>query len=278
MPTVESPLNDRLSAGYDNGKLVLTVPFFVKDLDPPASGNPLDEWQRFVSAFSAPGIPREGTRIVAQGRKLYSRGYEVDPFPPTDATVYVTFREEPEISAIPGVVVESGSTYEQGETDFEASEMAKPFARRKPIVVTYESKWAVGPQFRPQSARVPVLVGKTFRRYTIPFLGFDPGELSEEFVPCTNARPWRPKGADKPYKQDEAMCISIVGRNAGTGWEGVFDFAIDRRTRFHQVARWVNPENGQYPELKPEDLAKNNGIRDCIVQFRADFNRLPIPK
>lgn len=276
MPTIEVDQEEGLRASFADNKLTVSIGLFIKDLDNPFPG--AGEHFRLLSAYALSGVPKPEDQIIVYGRRLFARSFDLEPWGPADASMRVTYVEDAPTGSTAPVIIESGSTFEQAETDFEASELAKPFAQRKPMVVKYEAKWAVGAQFKPQSVRTPVLVGKPFRRYVIPYLGFDPGELAEKYVTKTNLRPWKPKGPKSPYGVDEVMCLSIVGRDSGQGWEGTFDFAIDRVTKFHQVARWVNPENGQYPELTAKDLAAGNGIKDAIVQFQADFNALPIPK
>jgi hypothetical protein len=276
MPTVEVDQEEGLRASVNNGKLTVSIGLFIKDLDNPFPG--AGEHFRLLSAYALSGVPKPEDQIVVYGRRLYARGFELDPWPPADASLKVTYVEDTPTGSTAPVVIESGSTFEQTETHFLAQEMLKPYAQRKPIVVKYEAKWAVGPQFKPQSIPLPCFKGKPFRRYTIPYLGFDPGELAEKYVSRTNLRPWKPKGAKTPYLPEEALCASIIGRESGQGWEGVFDFIIDRETRFHQIGRWTDPQTGERPELTPKDLATNNGILDGVVQLQADFNVLPIPK
>ena len=280
MPTVIEDLSEGLrSRVADEAGNTLTRVFQFKDL----TGNGID---RFLSAWNLLGttmtgdsgivtIPRANEGIIFAGRTVFAKEFDLEPWPPSDAVLTVGYREDnTDLSGIDGVEIETGTTYEQDETDFDAENIVKPFSSRVPMYLLYnpdiQGATVDSAEFR-KAVRLPMLTGKSFKRFT-KTLGEDPSALSERFCspPKTNRTLW------KNYPPETALCLSIVGRNAGQGWRTTFDFAIDRIGKFRQIGRVRDETTGQLIPLSQQNVAGRNGIDEFIVQPQDNFSALPI--
>lgn len=278
MPTAVEISESLRSRIADNGGNTLNRRFFIADL----TGNGLD---RFLSAWnllgkSVPGhaggptvsLPRANHRIIFAARAVLAKEFDLEPWGDADAILSVAYREDPtDLSGIPGVELESGTTLELDETMFTGDEREKPFNQRSTMYLLYEA----GKNGRPADTtanrvpvRLPVWVGKSFRRFT-KTLGEDPAPLGETFASMTNSVTW------KGYPPETVLCLSIVGRNAGQGWRTTGDFAIDKIGKFRQVGHAKDDKTGEPVVLTPQMIASANGIDEFRVQGRRNFNVLP---
>jgi hypothetical protein len=281
MPSVIEDLSEILHSQWTSrGGLTLTRGFHIKDL---AGGSGADlfmqAWNLLGTTLQGEGgpvtLPRPSEGMIIGGREVFANDINIDPWPPADATLTVTYNEDnTELSGFDNVEVETGTTYETDETDFAASEWGKPFNERKTMYLLYDPDRDGPPsdltKYR-HDIRAPILVGKSFRRMT-KTLGEDPAPLGERFCspPKTNKTTW------KGYPPETILCLSIVGRNAGRGWRTTFDFAVDKVGKFRHVARVTDKETGLPIPLRPIDVANRNGIDEFVVQPQDNFNALPL--
>ena len=121
------------------------------------------------------------------------------------------------------------------------------------------------------NARVPILIGMkqvSFRRETTN----DPEDYAEDYIARTNSVTWR------GYPVGTACCVSLTGESTGRGtYIEASSFAIDRINKFKQVARFRDPQTGEYPALTAAQLVGENGIKIVTVQGTANFNTLALP-
>jgi hypothetical protein len=281
MPTaVEISESLRAHIG-DDGANTLTRRFFIADL---VSGSGVN---RFLSAWNYLGmtlppveaggptvtLPRANDRIIFAKREVFAKDMDLEPWADSDAILTVNYREDnTDLGGFDGVELESGTTYEQDITDFTGDERDKPFNQRKPMYFLHDPTRTNGrpsdlPEYR-KMVRAPVLVGKSFRRFT-KTLGSDPAPLGETYACMTNSTTW------KGYPPETALVLSIVGRNAGRVWRTTMDVAIDKIGKFRYTARVTDPQTGEPAPLTPEMIANANGIDEFIVQGRRNLNPLP---
>jgi hypothetical protein len=266
-PSLEEDLVDGFSITRDaDGVYTLVRTFFARDL---TGATPVD---RFASALSLSGLPARGDTIVIDGTTVYAGPANLTPWPPADAMIKITYTERQtglDIAGFGPIERESGTTLEQGETEFDADNLALPYANRTPISVEYDptSSGAVGSgALPPQGGRVPILVPKSTRVFTREQT-VDPADYAEDYVGRTNSNVW------KGYQPETVLCLQIVGRNRGDGrWKVTHVFAIDKETKFRQFARYVLPDTGKPPKLSNGQLAAQNGIKEVIVQGSVAFS------
>jgi hypothetical protein len=274
VPDVEEDLSDGLKLSLRGGSgLAVTRIFHCKELQ---GSTPIET---FASALklTAAGLAHTGGNVpafddilIVNGVELHAREFDLDPFPPVDATVTVNYLQvDPIVAGFGPTQLEVGSSVEQGETEFNYIERAKPYTLRTPITITWDKQNDTpGANAKKQTPRVPVFYGKGVRRF-IREQGTNPESIAELYVGRTNSTSWRGLGAE------QAMCIDIHGRNSGNGiWVTNYDFAIDREGKFRQVARATDPETGEPVWVNAARIASKNGIDEIIVQFQADFNGL----
>jgi hypothetical protein len=270
--SLDTHLVQGLEINFDGTRMSATVPYFIKDLETPAGGDPLD---LLAEALEVTGVPAYGDSKVIKGRTVYAYRFRVTAWADSDAELQVTFVED-NAGGPSGInsEIEVGSTIEIAESDFEGSERVKPWNERSPLWVGYNPEVDVGEAAfasdQRQYVRLPYFAGKPFRRYTMT-LGEDPGPLAENFVGATNSVPWN------GYDVNEVLCMGIVGRNAGQGFRTTFDFGIDRVTKWMQVARYKDPATGDPVKVTNNQVAARNGIKDFVMQVPRDFHTLPIP-
>jgi hypothetical protein len=132
-------------------------------------------------------IPRSNERIIMASQAIYAKRFEVLPYAEADAELRVGYVNTP-LSGFDNVILESGTTYEQDETPFDGEERDKPFLQRKQMYLLYDPGRNARPtdteQYR-KPIRRPVLVGKSFRRFT-KTISKDPAPLGERFACRTN--------------------------------------------------------------------------------------------
>jgi hypothetical protein len=273
MPTVVEDLSDGLKLTLRDGGYVLTRVFHCEDL---IGANPIEIFASALKmtaggpAHFGGNVPDYDDLQIVNGVELYAREFDVEPFSAADATVTVNYLQVVQTTAGFGPTqLEVGSTVEQGETEFNYIERAKPFAARTPITITWDkANDTPGANAKKQTPKVPFFFGKGVRRF-VREQSTNPESQAELYVGRTNSNSWRGLGTDM------AMCVDIHGRNSGNGiWVTNYDFAIDREGLFRQVARAVDPETGEPVWINAARIATRNGIDEIITQFRADFNAL----
>lgn len=276
--SLEEDLRENLKLGYVNGKLAVTKKYFAKDLTAvgaiPRLAQALD-LTATGTAHTGANLPKKGDSITVTlpngVHTLYANGFEAKPWADADAEVDVTFDTTPptDLGLSPVFSKETGATFEQAETDFDATNLALPFASRTPLTVSYTDT-ATTPDtiYADRPARVPILVGKEVLNWTRAE-STDPAAFADLYVCKTNSVTW------KGYPPETALCLSILGRNPGTNqWSTCYQFAIDKEGKFRQVARYFFADTGLPPKLTAADVAASNGIKEVVVQGQVNFNLL----
>jgi hypothetical protein len=263
------------SAGIVNR--TLTRAFLFKDLPGLGIAKFLSVWNYLGVTLQGDGgpvtIPRSNERLIMASQVVYAKSFEVVASADADAELRVGYVNTP-LSGFDNVVMETGTTYEQDETDWDAENVVKPFNQRTPMYFLYDPQRQGTPNDTPDTrhaVRLPVLTGKSFVRYT-KTISKDPRIYSERFCspPKTNNRPW------KGYATETVLALQIVGRNAGQGWSTMFDFAVDKIGHFRQVGRVRDPQTGEPIPLTQQQVSQNNGIKEFTVQPKENFSLLPI--
>lgn len=240
------------------GQMTYVEAVHVCDLDPGTPGTLI------AQALSL--VPARGTAGPIAGTVLVQRN--PTPWPPLDCTVELVYQ-----SPGPGDIIDGPprisirTSLSQSETDFTAEDLAKPFAQRKPITVSYDSSTtgAPGPSAQKQSVRVPILLPRSvvvFNRRT----STNPAARSRQYVGKLNADSFL------GHEPETFLCVEVAADSFnGSTWGEVLSFEFDPIEKFKQVARWVNPSTGIAPELTPNHLANENGIRQIAVQGKVAF-------
>jgi hypothetical protein len=208
VPDVEEDLSDGLKLSLRGGSgLAVTRIFHCKELQ---GSTPIET---FTSALklTAAGLAHTGGNVpafddilIVNGVELHAREFDLDPFPPVDATVTVNYLQvDPIVAGFGPTQLEVGSSVEQGETEFNYIERAKAYTLRTPITITWDKQNDTpGANAKKQTPRVPVFYGKGVRRF-IREQGTNPESIAELYVGRTNSTSWRGLGAE------QAMCIDI---------------------------------------------------------------------
>jgi hypothetical protein len=279
-PNVDEDLSEGLKLKEDeNGRYSLTRVFHCSNL---VGASPVEIFAQALTLTSAAGapahtggnIPAAGEVLTVNGHKLYVRNRDLDPFPPNSAGVEVGYTEANlSIAGYGPTIIEVGSTVEQGETEFDYLNLAKPFAQRTPIEVLWDkANDTPGAGAKKQTPRVPIFTGKAVRRYRRQ-QSVNPESLADAYVGRTNSAGWKGLAAD------QALCVGISGVNTNSGaglWDCSFEFAVDKIGLFRQIARAVDPDTGLPVWLNAARVAAGNGLKEIIVQGRVDFNALAL--
>jgi hypothetical protein len=275
VPDVEEDLSDGLKLSLRGGSgLAVTRIFHCKELQ---GTTPIET---FASALklTAAGLAHTGGNVpafddilIVNGVELHAREFDLDPFPPVDATVTVNYLQvDPIVAGFGPTIIEVGSSVEESSTEFSADEAVKPYALRTPLVLLWDrsSAGAPGASAEKKSPRVPYFAGKSVRRYTRQ-QSTNPETIADVVVGCTNSTTW------KGLPQDAAMCVEYTGRYSGDGiWTINAGFAVDRNGLFRQVARAIDSTSGEPVFLTQAQFAASNGAQVVRVQQRFDFNAL----
>lgn len=254
----------QLTTVYDCQDLIGANPIeiFASALKLTAGGN----------AHTGDDVPTYGQLVVVNGSSMYARQFDVEPFPPADAKVVVTWtmlEPAPPLGYSP-TVVEVGTSIEQVETSFDGPNLLLPYASRDTIKVSWDkgSSGAPGANAIKQTAVVPLYAGKAFRRYSRE-TSTNPETLADQFVAKVNSTAW------KGLPAGTAMIASWTGLNIGDGkWKEVIDVVRDPTGKFKQVAIFIDPLTGQRVPATVAQLAANNGCVEVTVQGIADFNEI----
>ena len=222
------------------------------------------------AVLNTPGIPREGQEIFT---KLVVDSVQAEPFGQDEATVTVTARtpENQTVIGVPGgqlnTFYEVGTTLEQGITNFNRSELRKPFANRTPYKISYKaSATATAVE---QSVTLPIYLPRSnwVQRKRIKTTADRVSQVSRFFAGTVNSKAW--KGGPK----NAWLCTGIVGTSQDlVQWDIVETFAFDNIDYWRPTARYVDPITGQPPALTASDVQQSNGIASVDVQPEADFD------
>jgi hypothetical protein len=216
-------------------------------------------------------VPAYDDILIVNGVELHAREFDLDPFPPVDATVTVNYLQvDPIVAGFGPTIIEVGSTLEIADTEFDADQLSLPWAQRTPIEVIWDPSvsGAPGANAEKQTPRVPAFVGKATRRYTRE-QATNPETIADSIVGRTNLTTW------KGLPQDAAMCVEYTGRYSGNGvWTVNAAFAVDREGLFRSVARAIDPQTGLPAYVNQLDVQFENGIKVLRTALRYDFNSL----
>jgi len=270
MPNIVKELGeqDGLRAYTKNGDRYLDIPYLVEN----TRGN--NTAQRILSALlETPNLPLDGDE-VAPGCFVYDR--TATPYGDSDAVVVVKAGPKQLVIGVPGGQLfkkySVGTTTSQVPTNFDRTQLMKPFKDRVPVGVGYTPEGGVG---RIQTATFPYLAQNstlvlqerfeaTLEKVSI---------VSRVFSGKVNKNKWR--GGPK----NSWICFQLTGESLdGVNWDLTGVFGYDNVDFWRQTARYVDPLTGQTPQLTAKDIKAENGIRQIDVQLEEDFSQLPFEK
>lgn len=274
-PSLEEDLTDGLQLGLRDGeKIFLTRSFFAKDLE---GATPVEV---FASALNLPGIPEPGEFITIFGRRVYPTDYDLEPWPPNDAAVRVGYSER-NLSISAGenfglCTVSGGTSVRQIETEFDATNLAKPFLQREPIWVAYDPSQTGAPEFvEPpsgetvyQGGSVPAFIpdsSVTFTRFERTY----PGGRSREYAGKRNAAAYEGCAAGTLL-----MWSVTFQQIRGDLFQTSYTMVYDPYGFWNQVLRYIDPLTGYPPKLTQAQLAGQNGVKEIITQPSVSFAAL----
>lgn len=285
MPTVEEDLAEGLSITKDSGKVICKRTFLTKDLLLPTGQT--QEVFRFATATSLVGIPADGSQIVINGHLLTARKFDLEPLPPTDAIVRVTYIDDPLTIYVPGwptgpTSISGGTFAVQDQTAFDRANLDKPWDQRKPIFVgydpgtadaPYEGRTREGLKNPDQGGTVPFFKNNSEINYE-RFERDEPSAKSRQFSSMVNATTWKgvPAGV--------ALCLRITFDNSGIAdlpWRVSYSFAFDFDDKWKKWMQYIDPPTGRAPAITALMVKNQNGITGpIVVQGEENFNELDL--
>lgn len=271
MGTLLQEQQEGLKYRIENGREVATMVYHVTGC---VGSTPLLRVRD--AARNTPGIPQEGSEILP---RLVVESVEAVPFGQDEATVTVTARtpENQTVIGVPGgslnTFYEVGTTLEQGVTNFDRTQLSKPFSARVPATVQYARTIGTGSTAYTttdeQMITLPIYLPRStwVQRKRIKTTADRVSQTSRKYAGKVNSAGWRggPRNA--------WLCTGIVGTSQDlVQWDIVETFAFDDIDFWRPTARYVDPLTGQTPALTQDDVAQLNGIAQVDVQPEADFN------
>lgn len=221
-----------------------------------------------ASALGATGLPTDGTTFTANGVVLYLRSQSFAPWGTDEAECTVTF-QPPDNSFSPtgsGASFSIGTSLEQTESDFSATERAKVWTMRTPLFVNDPT----GTSGLQQPMRLPYYAQRSTFQYVLRE-AVDPGARSRTYSGRRNSATWKGLG------MGTVMCLGIAGQSndGGVTFSNTYQFGYDPDDFWNQVGRWKN-RDGTFPALTNSQAASRFGIQDVNMQGDVDFSLLPV--
>jgi hypothetical protein len=161
---VQEDLSDGLRITEEGGVKQLTRIFFCTDL---SGSSPIEILYSPYLLIASEGthtggdIPERGERITIGGEDFWCISRSIEPWGTNDATVTCVYstqsQPEPGGSGYSPTITEVGTTLEQDQTNFDATNLALAYASRTPITIPPPAAFAGQPS---QNPTVPIFVSK----------------------------------------------------------------------------------------------------------------------
>lgn len=283
MAVIINSLADGLSYGEDERTTVprYTLTGMVQDLNP---GTDQQLVAQAVAQLDAAGFSRGSSGLLTGLPSTYGAGSTVlrsrniTAFPPYDANFTLNYGPPIAGTLLGPVKLDIGTSLQQGETSFDAANLALPWTMRTCIQVTYDQNSMTAPmtvtETNTQGGSVPFYFQQPTATFTVtlPLSDYNVGALSTQYTGTTNSETW--KGEDP----NTLLMMQIFGSSDDGEITDVVKFTVNRDIYdfWMPFLRYIDPISGKPPKLSATQLQNMNGINQIMVQGQQDFNDLPI--
>lgn len=283
MTVVISSLAEGIQVNEDPRTTVphYTLTGMVQDLD---TGTDQELLAQAIAELDANGFYRGAPGLLIGLPYVYPPGSTIllsrslTAFPPTDVNFTLNYGSPIAGTLLGPVKLDIGTTLQQGETAFDAANLALPWNMRTCIEVTFDDKAAGAPahvgEDNTQGGSVPFYFQQPSARFTttLPLAEWNVGALSTTYTGLTNSEEWKGEPANS------LLMMEISGSSDDGEITDVVHFQVNRDIYdfWMPYLSYIDPITQRRPKLTPAQLQAFNGITQITVQGEIDFNDLPI--
>jgi hypothetical protein len=262
MSGVATAIRESLRITRGDGGYVCTQAYLIASLSSAGTGLAL-----LATAINASGLPIYGDSFAIDGRTVWVRNIDYEPWGDTDGQATVTWQEQGNWT-VPGIAtLEVTTSLEQAQTDFDATNRALAIPSRVPLIVYYNPLTSAATTSNPQSGSVSLYIPRYAFNYTIKETT-DPSATAAALVGKTNS------GTFHGLAAGTVLCTEISGRYESGWYSNRYSFAYDPADKWQQILRWKRLD-GTYPSLSNAQIAASNGLLIVTPQGSASYASLP---
>lgn len=253
----------------------------VQDLD---EGTDQQLLAQAIAQLDGGGFARGSSGLLTGIPGIYAAGSTVllsrtlTAFPPTDVNFVLNYGPRIAGTLLGPVKLDIGTTLQQGQTSFDAANLALPWNMRTCIEVTFDELSAGAPglvtETNTQGGSVPFYFQQPSATFTttLPLAEWNVGALSTQYTGKTNSEEWKGEPANS------LLMMMIVGSSEDGEITDVVRFQVNRDIYDYWMPylRYIDPLSSFPPKITPAQLRAFNGIKQITVQASEDFNELPV--